>query len=161
MGLRVRANIFRRKRAFVGVVSFAKLLVRRLPPCRTRCYAYARANSNCGSSKLRPQPRADSNWGANTVFAVITSEKCAAVCKLHFEWQWSHLLLKVSQLVIQILQRGQTVGMIIRKTGQSSFTGDIHDVFKLAELNDKHALIAIKVFFRALKTCGTMNRHKQ
>ena len=37
----MRVNIFRWRRAFVGVVSIAKLLVRRLPPRRTRCYAYA------------------------------------------------------------------------------------------------------------------------
>ena len=44
MGLRMQANIIRQKHAFVGVVSMAKLLVRRLPPCRTRCYAYEIVN---------------------------------------------------------------------------------------------------------------------
>ena len=36
----MRVNIYRRRRAFVGVVSIAKLLVRRLPSRRSRCYAY-------------------------------------------------------------------------------------------------------------------------
>ena len=36
----MRVNIFRRRRAFVGVVSIAKLLARRLPPHCTLSYAY-------------------------------------------------------------------------------------------------------------------------
>ena len=40
MRLRVCANTFRPKRTFVGVASKANLLVRRVPPCRTRSYAY-------------------------------------------------------------------------------------------------------------------------
>ena len=46
-------NVVRRRRAFVGVVLITKLLVRRLPPRRTRCYAYSSRKAYTAVDYLR------------------------------------------------------------------------------------------------------------